>query len=453
MPPHPATRCIQRPEDASRLRRESVGHRPTRGSTTDRTPARMRRPCSTRIRPQLAARRGTPATRGRSGDASTRDPREIDRLRAELEARDARSAELREQLRASTRATPGRSCARSASCGRPWPRTARGEIAWSGGPSGACAGSRSSRRGSPALREPVRSLGRLGTAQPADRRAGDTAELRGHLPADDRVALPLPASPAPDAAIRPGGPSGPLRREPLPRRDRGADATGRDQHPRGDAARRPGRQHLSALPSPTDDRARMVAAMERLAAELGLCPMRSSSPSIPTGPRWPSRCASGSAGRSSTTAWTTIPASCTTAPRSSRPSAGWSRRPTWSSPARGGSTRASAPDRGRPILIRNACEYEHFCRGRRPAAARPGEPTIGYYGAIAEWFDGELVAEAGRAAAGLAVRADRLDPRRATSARSRTSRMSACWANAPMPSCRAGSPAGMPSSSRSAACR
>ncbi len=47
----------------------------------------------------------------------------------------------------------------------------------------------------------------------------------------------------------------------------------------------------------------------------------------------------------------------------------------------------------RTALIRNACEYEHF-RGvpSRPSAA-PDAPTIGYYGAIAEWFDGPLVAE------------------------------------------------------------
>ncbi len=48
------------------------------------------------------------------------------------------------------------------------------------------------------------------------------------------------------------------------------------------------------------------------------------------------------------------------------------------------------------ILVRNACEYEHFNRGDDRPASRAGQPTIGYYGAIAEWFDGELVAELAR---------------------------------------------------------
>jgi glycosyltransferase involved in cell wall biosynthesis len=47
----------------------------------------------------------------------------------------------------------------------------------------------------------------------------------------------------------------------------------------------------------------------------------------------------------------------------------------------------------RAILLRNACEYEHFCRvgDRRPG--RREALRVGYYGAIAEWFDGQLVAE------------------------------------------------------------
>jgi O-antigen biosynthesis protein len=44
-------------------------------------------------------------------------------------------------------------------------------------------------------------------------------------------------------------------------------------------------------------------------------------------------------------------------------------------------------------LIRNACEYEHFCREDARPPARRDHPTIGYYGAIAEWFDSELVAK------------------------------------------------------------
>ncbi|MHB1556914.1 MAG: glycosyltransferase [Isosphaeraceae bacterium] len=47
----------------------------------------------------------------------------------------------------------------------------------------------------------------------------------------------------------------------------------------------------------------------------------------------------------------------------------------------------------RSALIRNACEYEHFSGVPSKPPAANGSPTIGYYGAIAEWFDGRLVAE------------------------------------------------------------
>jgi glycosyltransferase involved in cell wall biosynthesis len=43
------------------------------------------------------------------------------------------------------------------------------------------------------------------------------------------------------------------------------------------------------------------------------------------------------------------------------------------------------------LLIRNGCEYTHFSKvPYKPPAA---QPVIGYYGAIAEWFDADLVAE------------------------------------------------------------
>ena len=46
----------------------------------------------------------------------------------------------------------------------------------------------------------------------------------------------------------------------------------------------------------------------------------------------------------------------------------------------------------RVLLLRNACDYEHFARIEPPqASAAP--PVIGYYGAIAEWFDSDLVAD------------------------------------------------------------
>ena len=47
-------------------------------------------------------------------------------------------------------------------------------------------------------------------------------------------------------------------------------------------------------------------------------------------------------------------------------------------------------------LIRNACEYEHFSSPVTGISQRSGPPRVGYYGAIAEWFDSGLVAELAR---------------------------------------------------------
>lgn len=44
-------------------------------------------------------------------------------------------------------------------------------------------------------------------------------------------------------------------------------------------------------------------------------------------------------------------------------------------------------------LIRNGCDYEHFARAKKASGARK---TIGYYGAISDWFDVALVAELAR---------------------------------------------------------
>ncbi|MBS1787992.1 MAG: glycosyltransferase [Acidobacteria bacterium] len=43
-----------------------------------------------------------------------------------------------------------------------------------------------------------------------------------------------------------------------------------------------------------------------------------------------------------------------------------------------------------PLMIRNACEYEHFAK---TGSAQNKRPVIGYYGAIADWFDSDLVAD------------------------------------------------------------
>ena len=121
--------------------------------------------------------------------------------------------------------------------------------------------------------------------------------------------------------------------------------------------------------------------------------MRSSSPSTRTGPRCRRRSASGSAGRSSTTAWTTTPGSCITASdileTESRLVAEADLVVASSALLFEGIRRRARAS----LLLRNACEYEHFSAGDRPAAGGPEAPRIGYYGAIAEWFDGQLVAE------------------------------------------------------------
>jgi GT2 family glycosyltransferase len=50
----------------------------------------------------------------------------------------------------------------------------------------------------------------------------------------------------------------------------------------------------------------------------------------------------------------------------------------------------------RTILVRNACDYEHFAGAADPLAlveAAKSQVTVGFYGAIAEWFDADLVAD------------------------------------------------------------
>jgi hypothetical protein len=63
------------------------------------------------------------------------------------------------------------------------------------------------------------------------------------------------------------------------------------------------------------------------------------------------------------------------------------------------SERLFASVRGRAhdaVLLRNACEYEHFHSATLAPNPRAPNPVIGYYGAIAEWFDGAIVAELAR---------------------------------------------------------
>ena len=54
------------------------------------------------------------------------------------------------------------------------------------------------------------------------------------------------------------------------------------------------------------------------------------------------------------------------------------------------------PFNDRVSLIRNACDYEHFAQveDKTPAQRPPTQrPQIGYYGAIADWFDSDLMAD------------------------------------------------------------
>jgi polysaccharide pyruvyl transferase CsaB len=52
--------------------------------------------------------------------------------------------------------------------------------------------------------------------------------------------------------------------------------------------------------------------------------------------------------------------------------------------------RAAREANGNVLLLQNACDAEHFGRVGREAHPRP---VVGYYGAIADWFDSDLVAD------------------------------------------------------------
>jgi glycosyltransferase involved in cell wall biosynthesis len=57
--------------------------------------------------------------------------------------------------------------------------------------------------------------------------------------------------------------------------------------------------------------------------------------------------------------------------------------------------RKTASPARRAVLVRNAAEYEHFAQAG-PVAASGENVVVGYYGAIAHWFDNRLVAELAR---------------------------------------------------------
>src|SRR5439155_15574956 len=55
-----------------------------------------------------------------------------------------------------------------------------------------------------------------------------------------------------------------------------------------------------------------------------------------------------------------------------------------------------APRSRASLLLRNGCDYDHFSSPHGGIARTGDAPLIGYYGAIAEWFDSGLVAELAR---------------------------------------------------------
>ena len=52
--------------------------------------------------------------------------------------------------------------------------------------------------------------------------------------------------------------------------------------------------------------------------------------------------------------------------------------------------RQALQKRGDVVMVRNGCDYEHFAA---TTTSRNARPVIGYYGAIAEWFDSAVVVE------------------------------------------------------------
>jgi GT2 family glycosyltransferase/2-polyprenyl-3-methyl-5-hydroxy-6-metoxy-1,4-benzoquinol methylase len=46
-----------------------------------------------------------------------------------------------------------------------------------------------------------------------------------------------------------------------------------------------------------------------------------------------------------------------------------------------------------PLLVRNACDYEHFAAAGDAGRQSNSRPVVGYYGAISDWFDSNLVAD------------------------------------------------------------
>lgn len=53
---------------------------------------------------------------------------------------------------------------------------------------------------------------------------------------------------------------------------------------------------------------------------------------------------------------------------------------------------ALGPQSSATVLVRNACDFDHFSRKPDQVYSDPeGRPVIGYFGAIAEWFDQDLV--------------------------------------------------------------
>ncbi len=121
----------------------------------------------------------------------------------------------------------------------------------------------------------------------------------------------------------------------------------------------------------------------------------SASSSTRPGSPSPGGCASATDGRSSTTAWTSTRASARTVrrPRRTRPASSPRATSSWRLRRRSSSGSArrvptSCVCRTRPTSAR----FSHLPPRETSPLARLPRPVVGYYGAIAEWFDAEAVA-------------------------------------------------------------
>ena len=230
--------------------------------------------------------------------------------------------------------------------------------------------------------------------------------LHDRLPADPRMGFPHPAAAAARAAIRPRGHDVLFAKhsfgDALAARivEPGIDEVELARHARDES--------VSRSPVATTTASAWPMRCWRISPSVGtgrfVC--RRAAPVLVGGGRAPAR--SLAAATSSTTAWTCMPDSRRTPPRRWRTRSGCSRPPIWSCAPRSSCSSTRRRTRKRTALVRNGVDYERLRARTAPPIASPAQPlTIGYYGAIADWFDSDLVAAIARLRPRLADRADR----------------------------------------------